>query len=251
MYLKIKESMNIHLYAQARMESTRLPGKTMAFVMGKPLLGYFIERLRQVKKADKIVILTTTQPADDVIEDFCQNNGIDCYRGSEQDVLARYYQAAQQFHPDAIVRVTADCPLIDPDLIDQVIQQYEEAYPSYDYLSNCLERTFPRGMDVEVFSFNALKKAFIEAQLPEEREHVTPYLYRHPELFRLKNVFSSKPLAGYRWTVDTSEDLHLITLILKHLYPLHPQFRLNDILELLQHHPDWNQINQNIIQKPL
>lgn len=243
--------MQVHIYAQARMGSTRLPGKIMMPVMGKPLLEYFVERLLQVKEADQIAILTTTQPADKVIEEFCQQKGITCFRGPEEDVLTRYYQAAELFQPNAIVRVTADCPLIDPDVINQVIRTYRDHFPAYDYISNCLERTFPRGFDTEIFSFNALKIAYKEAKNPEEREHVTPYIYRHPDLFHLKNLTSTKPLANYRWTVDTPEDFLLISLILEHLYPKNPLFRLNDILNLLEQHPDWNRINTHIIQKPI
>jgi spore coat polysaccharide biosynthesis protein SpsF len=243
--------MKVEIYVQARMRSTRLPGKVMKTILGKPLLGYLIERLKQVKEADAFAILTTTHPDDDVIESYCQQEGILCYRGPEKDVLTRYYQVAQERKPDAIVRITSDCPLIDPDIVDQVIQIYRKDYPHEDYVSNSLERTYPRGLDTEIFSFQALEEAFKKAIKEEEREHVTLYIYQHPEQFRLKNVSNSTFLSEYRWTVDTSEDFTLIRLILENLYPIHPSFRLKDVLCLLQKNPEWNKINAHIQQKQI
>lgn len=241
--------MRIEIFVQARMGSTRLPGKVMMPVLGRPLLDYLLERLAQVKEASAIAVLTTHQSIDDSIVSFCQQKGIPCYRGPEDDVLARYYQVAKERRPDAIVRITADCPLIDPDIVDQVIHTYSSFFPSYDYVSNSLQRTYPRGLDTEVFSFQALEQAFHQAGELAEREHVTPYLYRHPEKFRLYNIASPCSLAHYRWTVDTVEDFTLIRLILEHLYATHPHFRLNDILQLLHQHPQWNLINAHIEQK--
>ncbi len=243
--------MHVEIFVQARMGSTRLPGKVMLPVMGKPLLEYLMERLKQVREADELAVLTTTQPDDDQIMAFCQQRGILCYRGPEEDVLTRYHQIAIQRHPDAIVRITADCPLIDPDIVDQVIRSYRETFPTYDYLSNSLIRTYPSGLDTEIFSFQALNRAFQEAKEPAEREHVTLYFYRHPEQFHLKNIASPILLGHHRWTVDTLDDFILIRLILEHLYPSSPLFRLKDILHLLQRHPEWNQINAHIKQKPL
>jgi spore coat polysaccharide biosynthesis protein SpsF len=243
--------MRIEVFVQARMGSTRLPGKVMMPVLGKPLLEYLIERLQQIKEANAFAILTTTQSEDDMIVNFCQKKGVACYRGSEEDVLARYHQVALERHPDAIVRITADCPLIDPEIVDQVIKTYREAFPTYDYVSNGLERTYPRGLDTEVFSFQALDEAFKQAKDLAEREHVTPYIYRHSEKFHLKNVASPVHLDQHRWTVDTFEDFTLIRLILEHLYSSHPSFRLKDILHLIEQHPDWSQINVHIKQKQL
>lgn len=243
------KSMTVEIYVQARMGSTRLPGKVMMQVLGQPLLKFQIERLQQVKQADAIVILTTTSPKDDVIVDFCKENRILCYRGPEDDVLGRYYQSAQKRKPDTIVRITADCPLIDPEVVDEVITAFKDSSPPYDYVSNSLISTYPRGLDTEVFSFSALEKAFHNGHEPYEREHVTPYLYGHPELFRLKNVASPVNLAHHRWTVDTPEDFHLIRLILENLYPKNPQFRLKDVLGLMEKHPDWVAINAHIQQK--
>lgn len=241
--------MRVEVFVQARMGSTRLPGKVLKSVLGKTLLEFLVERLSQAKEIADVVILTTTQPADDAIEQFCQQRGIACFRGSEDNVLERYYQAALQRQPDAIVRVTADCPLIDPEVLDQVVRVFKKHAADIDFVSNTLEGTFPRGLDVEVFSFQALEKAFQEARFPEELEHVTVYFYRHPKLFRLKNVAHPISLVQHRWTVDTPEDLALITLILEHLYPKNSHFRLKDILNLLGQHPKWSQLNAHVKQK--
>jgi spore coat polysaccharide biosynthesis protein SpsF len=243
--------MHIEAFIQARMGSTRLPGKVLKRVLGKPLLDFLVERLAQSKEIDDIVVLTSTQASDDLIANFCQERGILCFRGSEEDVLDRYYQAALWRKPEGIVRITADCPLIDPEIVDQVVQVFRKNNPHMDYVSNALQRTFPRGLDVEVFSFQALQQAFQLAIHPEEREHVTLYLYRHPERFHLKNVAHQPSLSHHRWTVDTSEDFALIQLILENLYPSHPQFRLKDILQLLAQHPQWSELNSHIEQKKL
>lgn len=243
--------MRVEAFIQARMGSTRLPGKVLKKVLGKPLLEFLIERLHDAKKIDDIVILTTNEPVDDSIVSFCEERNIACLRGSTEDVLDRYYQAAVLRKPDAIVRITADCPLIDPEIVDEVTETFSREYPKIDYASNTFNRTFPRGLDVEIFSFESLEKAFYRAIYPEEREHVTVYLYRHPELFRLKHIVHTPSLGYHRWTVDTAEDFTLIRLILEHLYPTHPQFRLNDILNLLFHYPQWIQLNAHIEQKTL
>ena len=243
--------MRTEIYVQARMGSTRLPGKVMKPVLGKPLLEYLIERLHRVKEADDCAILTTTNPRDDVLVNFCEKLGVACYRGPEEDVLERYYRVALERKPDAIVRITSDCPLIDPDEVDKVIRTFQESFPTYDYVSNSIERTYPRGLDAEIFSYNALEQAFYEAKAPFEREHVTPYIYNHPKLFRFKNVSANEILNSHRWTVDTEEDFMLIRLILESLYPGNPNFKMQDILNLLKLHPEWSLINAHIIQKAL
>lgn len=241
--------MHIDVFLQARMGSTRLPGKVLKPVLARPLLSYQIERLRESKEIDGIVVLTSTAPADKAVEQFCLDNGIDCLRGSEEDVLDRYYRAALARRPDAIVRVTGDCPIIDPEIVDQVVHFFRKNYPRYDYVSNSMERTYPRGLDVEVFTSKALERAAKEGNSAFEREHVTPFFYQHPELFSLKNIALSPSLAYHRWTVDTPEDFELIRRIIEALYPTNPQFRLKDILDLLQKHPDWSLINAHIPQR--
>jgi spore coat polysaccharide biosynthesis protein SpsF len=243
--------MRIEAFIQARMGSTRLPGKVLKKVLGRPLLDFLVERLRQSKEIDEIVILTSDQRQDDQIVHFCQEKNLCCYRGSEDDVLDRYYQAALERAPEGIVRITADCPLIDPEVVDQVVRVFRQNDLTIDYVSNTLERTFPRGLDVEVFSSKAIEQAFQKADRQEEREHVTLYLYRHPEQFHLMNVSHDPSLGHYRWTVDTPEDFALVRLILEHLYPKKPQFRLKDVLQLLNEHRDWNELNAHIEQKKL
>lgn len=243
--------MKVEIYIQARMGSTRLPGKILKTVLGKPLLEYLIERVKKVKNASTFAILTTTNPQDDSIADYCERHHVLYYRGSEEDVLTRYYEVGLKRKPDAIVRITADCPLVDPDVVDQAIQLFKDSQPDCDYLSNSLQRTYPRGLDVEVFSFKSLEQAHHQAQQPFEREHVTPYFYQHPNLFKLKNMTSGQCLEDYRWTVDTVEDLTLVTLILENLYPHKSDFKLKDILLLLKQHPEWNQINSHVKQKLL
>jgi len=231
------------------MTSTRLPGKVLYEVMGKPLLEYQIERLGRAKLADKIVIATTTNESDLPIVELCKRLGVAYYRGSEEDVLSRYYEAAAEFGADVIIRATSDCPLIDPGVIDEVIGMYIKNREKYDYVSNTLERTYPRGLDTEVFSMTALKKAHKEASEQPEREHVTLYMYRHPERFRLASSSATKDYSKHRWTVDTPEDFGLIKLILQELYPLNSRFTWMDVIGLLNEHPEWVQINAAIEQK--
>jgi spore coat polysaccharide biosynthesis protein SpsF len=237
------------IIVQARMTSTRLPGKVLKTVLGKPLLEYQIERLRRVKLADAIVIATTTNPTDDPIVALCTSLSIPYYRGSEQDVLSRYYEAAQIHQADVIVRVTSDCPLIDPQVIDQVIQYYIDHQDQYDYVSNSLERTYPRGMDTEVFSFKVLQEIFLEAKALPDREHVTPFIYRHSERYRLAGIQYVKNCSHYRWTVDTQEDFELITRMIEAIYPRTQNFTLSDCLSLVQNNPSWSTINAHIEQK--
>lgn len=241
--------MQIDIFIQARMGSTRLPGKILKSVLGRPLLFFLLERLKGVKKASSCTILTTTHPLDDITEDFCNEYGVPYYRGPEENVLKRYYEAACEKKSDAIIRITADCPLMDSTVVDQLIDVYVNNFPKYDYVSNALERTFPRGLDIEIFSFNALEKAYFSAQDLQEQEHVTLYMYRHPELFSLKNVSLPEDFSQYRLTVDTPEDFTLIQLLLEELYPKNPHFTMQETINLLQAHPEWILINGNVLQK--
>lgn len=237
------------IIVQARMTSTRLPGKVLKKVLDKPLLEYQIERLLRVKMADEIVIATTINDTDLPIIELCNRLSVPFFRGSEEDVLSRYYKAALSYKADIIVRVTSDCPIVDPQVIDKVIQFYVEHYPKYDYVSNCLERTYPRGMDTEVFSFKVLDDAFKEATIQSDREHVTPFIYRQPHRYRLANVISSENQSQYRWTVDTSEDYQLIKKIIVNLYPINQFFNLQDCVTLINKNPEWKRINIHIKQK--
>lgn len=225
------------------MLATRLPGKPLKKVLGKPLLLYLTDRLKRVKLADQVIIATTLNPADDKIVAAAT---VPCFRGSEVDVLDRYYQTAKEFSADVVVRVTGDCPLIDPKIVDRMIAFFLNG--DFDYATNTLVRTYPRGMDVEVFTFKALEKAAHEAKAPEEREHVTPYFYRHPEMFKLGSLTGERDLSRYRVTVDTEEDLKLITLLLE---TVKKDFDLDDLVKVLQENPEWERINAHVQQKAL
>lgn len=236
------------LIVQARMTSTRLPGKVLLPLAGVPMLTRLVERLRRVQRASGIVIATTTNATDEPIAALCAQLGVPCHRGSEHDVLSRYTDAAREHGADVVVRITADCPLIDPALIDQVIAVYQEG--GSDYVSNMLPPTWPYGMAVEVFSAAALQQAHAEATQAAAREHVTPFIYGHPERYRLRNVESPVDLSHHRWTVDTPEDYALVSRLFERLIPTRPNFTQADVLALLEQHPDWIAINQHIRQKP-
>lgn len=240
--------MSTVVIVQSRMGSTRLPGKVMMPLAGKPILSRLLERLDRMKVPHRTVVATTTSAADDILANFCAEHGVDCFRGSEEDVLSRYFAAAQQFGADLIVRVTADCPLLDPAVIDQAVEAMAVAHGSIDYVSNMLKPTYPYGMAVEVFSMRSLTLAHQNANQIAEREHVTPYIYWNPDQFRLQNIALSSDLSHHRWTVDTSQDYELVKLIFEKLYPSRPHFGLNDILKLMDEHPDWSMINQAIQQ---
>ena len=237
------------IIVQARMGSTRLPGKVLKPVLGKPLLSYLVERLRRVQYIEGIVIATSTNPIDDEIASFCDAHSLHCFRGSEDDVLGRYYAAAEAFDLEVVVRITADCPLIDPKLIDRALFCMRTHYDELDYLSNALERTFPRGMDIEIIRFDALKEAFYHAKEKSEREHVTPFIIKQPGHFKLGNFFQKQDESRHRLTVDTVEDFTLIRYILEELYPKNSEFDLQDIMRLLDTHKEWEKINQHVMQK--
>jgi spore coat polysaccharide biosynthesis protein SpsF len=241
--------MKIGVVIQARMGSTRLPGKVLKEVNGKTLLAYQIERVRRVQSIDEIIIATTTEPQDDQIVDFCISNNVNYFRGSVSDVLDRYFQSSIRFELDAVVRLTSDCPLIDPVIIDKVIETFIGIYPNVDYVSNTIERTYPRGMDTEIMSFSTLQRAHSNANEMFFREHVTSYIYNHPEKFRILNVAAEENQSDYRLTVDTEEDFELIKRILEKLYKESKDFTLKEIVKLLESNPSWKKINQHIEQK--
>lgn len=241
--------MGIAIIVQARMTSTRLPGKVLKTVMGKPLLEYLVERLRKVKLADKIIIATTINNTDEPIVELCKKLDVLCFRGSEGNVLSRYFYAAGMYNAHTVVRITSDCPLIDPNVVDNIIGFYLRNKKRYDYVSNTLKRTFPRGMDVEVFDFKLLSEAFNETDLSYDCEHVTPFIYRQPQRYRVHNISYIQDKSFYRWTVDTKEDFELIEVILNSIYPTKPDFTLEDLLELLEKNPQWLKINSHIEQK--
>jgi spore coat polysaccharide biosynthesis protein SpsF len=234
---------------QARMTSTRLPGKVLKEVLGKPLLQYELERLFRIPSLNDLVVATTENASDNPVAELASACGAGLFRGSEEDVLARYYGAAREANADVVVRFTADCPLIDPVVSEKVIRHYLDHAESFEYVSNTLVRSFPRGLDTEVFSFSGLDTAFHEAVAPAEREHVTPFLYRNPDRFRLGNVVHGEDLSHHRWTVDTQEDFELIRLLLEALYPEKPDFILGDVLSVFKKIPELWEINASVRQK--
>lgn len=239
--------MTTAIIVQARMGSSRLPGKVLKPILGRPLLSYQLERLRRCKAADRLVIATTDKPADDAIAAFCAEEAVAVTRGSEDDVLGRYHGALERFPAQTVVRVTADCPLIDPALLDELIGVF--AGGGFDFVSNMLQPTYPYGMAVEVMTAAALREAHREARDTAEREHVTLFIYRRPQRYRLKSVTMSPDLSRHRWTVDTPEDFELVSRILGDLYLRKPQFTMADVLALLDKHPDWPAINAHVEQK--
>jgi len=241
--------MRVVIITQARMTSTRLPGKVLKKVQGKSLLEHQLDRLKRVVTADEIIVATTVNETDEPIVALCEQLQVIFHRGSEDDVLARYYEAAQPFKPDVVVRVTSDCPVVDPEVIDKVIQYYLNHYPHYDYVSNCLKRSYPRGMDTEVFSFKALEEAFNEATVHPDREHVTSFIQHQPNRYKLGDVTFFQNQSNHRWTVDTEEDFELVSNIINALYPEKTNFTLEDILKLLEKKPKWSKINTHIEQK--
>jgi len=237
------------IISQARMTSTRLPGKVLKKVQGKSLLEYQIERLKRSRIADEIVIATTTNESDLLIVELCQQLQVKYFRGSEEDVLSRYYEAAKKFKADVVVRVTSDCPVIDPMVIDSVISYFLEKYPDFDYISNTQERSFPRGMDTEVFSIKALTEAFNETTAKPDREHVTTFIRHQGDRYKLGGLTYHENQSLHRWTVDTEEDLNLVSKIIDALYPEKVDFTLKDILNLLEKNPAWATINAHVEQK--
>jgi spore coat polysaccharide biosynthesis protein SpsF len=232
---------------QARMGATRLPGKVLEDIAGQPMLARVVNRTCRAKTLNSVVIATTTQPADDVIVRLCGDQGWPFFRGSEEDVLDRYYQAALASQVDAIARITSDCPLIEPEIIDKVVSEFLSSYLEVDYVSNTLVRTFPRGLDVEVMSFAALEKAWREDSNPSWREHVTSYIWRHPEKFKIRNVANDTDYSYMRWCVDTSEDLAFVRKVYDCFQ--NDAFTWRQVLRLLKKHPEWLEINQHVRQK--
>jgi len=232
---------------QTRIGSSRLRSKVLENLAGEPMIARVINRTHRAKALDDVIVATTTEPADDIIVDLCKERGWPFFRGSEDDVLDRYYGAALAFEADVIVRLTSDCPLIDSEIIDLVVGELSSHNSEVAYVSNTLVRTFPRGLDVEVMSFQTLRRAWQEDNNPAWREHVTPYIYRHPEKFKTRNVVNDIDYSFMRWTVDTVEDLTFVRKIYDHFR--HDSFTWKDVMQLLEAHPDWIEINRYIEQK--
>lgn len=239
--------MKIVAIIQARMTSTRLPGKVLKEVNGEPLLQHMLNRLKRSEKIDEIVVATTINEADNSIVELCHALGVKTYRGSESDVLSRYYECAKEAEADVIIRMTSDCPVIDPIIVDQIVEFY--LANKTDYVSNSIERSYPRGMDTEVFSFKALEKAYVFGIDEVEREHVTPYIYRNTEQFEIKSYSYREDESEYRLTVDTIDDFKLIVWLISSFED--DYYTLEDILEFLKANPEMAKINFHIEQKKL
>ena len=235
--------LNISAIIQARIGSTRLPGKVLMKLNEDTVLSLLLKQLKHSKFLDEKIIATTNNPKDDVIEKFTTSNNIKLFRGDSDNVLDRYYQCAKRFSLTHIVRITADNPLIDPDIIDQAIKKYSTF--NYDYLTNSIDRTFPNGTEVEIFSFDALEIAWKYAKKKSEREHVTPYFYNNPKKFKIHHFKQKKNQSKFRYTIDRKEDYALIVEILSRIKKR--PVRTSDIIDLLTTNPQLLKLNSHII----
>lgn len=238
--------MRIVAIVQARMGSKRLPGKVLKDLGGATMLERVVSRARRSERVDDLLVATSSESADEPIVVECHRLQVNVFRGSEQDVLDRYYKAAQQAQADAVLRITADCPFIDPALLDELLRAFVISQP--DYASNCLDRSYPRGLDAEVMTFAALSRAWREADVPYQREHVTPYLYENPSKFSIFSVAGAEDYSEFRWTVDTAEDLELARAVYLHFWN-RDDFGWLDVLRLMTAQPQLAQINQYVRQK--
>jgi spore coat polysaccharide biosynthesis protein SpsF len=246
--LDLVTSMKTLAIIQARMGSSRLPGKVLMDLCGASVLDRVVSRLGRSQEITQIVVATTSAPADDAIVRECDRLQALCFRGSEDDVLGRYYECARAYPANAIVRITSDCPLIDPNLVDETIRMFRSEHA--DYASNVIPRTYPRGLDTEVFTCDALERAGREAREPYEREHVTPYFYQHPETFRLASVSGAVDYSHYRWTLDTREDLELLRAIYSR-FEGRDDFSWQDVIALMKREAQLAELNSQVLQKSL
>ncbi|MES2353791.1 MAG: glycosyltransferase family protein [Pseudomonadota bacterium] len=238
--------MNILAILQARTSSTRLPGKVLKPILGRPMIERQIERLRRAKNFDRLIVATSDDANDSALAELCAELSVDCFRGSLNDVLDRFYQAALPHQPQHVVRLTGDCPLADPGLIDAVIAMH--IANGNDYTANCLQATFPDGLDVEVVRFSALAEAWREARLPSQREHVLPFIHSAPERYQIGHYRNDVDLSNLRWTVDEPGDYDLVSHIYEALYPANPAFTTADILMLLEKEPVLRTLNTHYVR---
>jgi spore coat polysaccharide biosynthesis protein SpsF len=238
--------MKVVAIIQARVGSTRLPAKVLLDLAGESMLARVVARARRVQRIDEVLVATTDQAADDAIVAECRKYSVPVSRGDQNDVLDRYFRAAQLSKAEAVVRITSDCPLLDPGVTEKTVAAFLDERP--DYASNTLERTYPRGLDTEVISLAALSRAWQVARQPYEREHVTPHIIEHPEAFKHLSVTGEENFSQHRWTVDTPEDLRLV----REIYSRSPgdgQFSWRDVLQLLEREPELVELNRSVQQK--
>ncbi len=241
---------------QARMGSTRLPGKVLIPILGRPMLLYIVERLRLVKEIDEVVVATSERPDNDAIRNFCKEHDVKCFSGSENNVLDRFYKAAKENRADVLVRVTGDCPLIDPDLVRKVVKEFLSK-KKYDLFSiatgaGASEEKFngyryPDGLDAEVFSFEALETAWKDAKEQLEIEHVTPFIWLRPQRFKVDLFRSKTDYSKMRWVVDNEDDFKVIELIYNALYKKKPDFGIREVLDFFKQHPELLEKNSHFI----
>ncbi len=243
--------MPVTAVVQARMGSTRLPGKVLRQLRSRSVLAHVVDRLRLAATLDLVVVATTTAGSDDAVVREAERLGALVTRGAEEDVLGRYVQAFDEHGGDVGVRITSDCPLIDPAIVDAAVLGFGRSHPPVDYLSNSLQRTYPRGYDVEVFGVAALRRVAQEATDTRDREHVTRYFYTHPSEFRLGSLRREDPAgsAAWRLTLDTPEDWEVLSHVFGALDRPGPPFGLSEVESYLERHPEVLAVNANIAQK--
>lgn len=243
--------MNVLAIIQARMGSSRLPGKVLLPVGGTPLIIHMLERLKRAKSLDKIYLATSVNAENDPLQKTVEKFGVTVFRGPENDVLSRYYEIAQKYKPTWVVRMTGDCPLIDPAMVDELVNFARAHENEYDYLTNAVEPTFPDGLDIEVFRFSLLEKAHKLGDDPAEREHVTAFfLGKNPQAKNIRTYHfkGAKDYSHLRWTVDCPEDFELVKTIFEHFLPHHPHFTWQDALQFVQKNPQLMELNKKFIR---
>ena len=248
----MSEKNKIIISIQARMGSSRLPGKVLKKICGKQMLQLMLERLSKCKLIDEIIISTTNNKNDDPIFEFTKNYGYQVFIGNEQDCLDRHYQAAKNRNAKFVCKITSDCPLIDPEIVDKVIKYFLENKNKFDYVSNVHPTTYPDGLDVEIFSMSALEKTWKEAKKNDEREHTTTYMWKNPSIFKIGSIImpnGENLFKKERWTVDYPEDFEFIKKIYENLYKKDKIFLMDEILEFLIKRKDVKKINQHLIEK--
>lgn len=235
---------------QARMQAERLPGKVLMDIGGKPMLTNVIERVRPARGIDELIVATSDRSYDDPIEELCNELNIPCFRGSEEDCLDRLHQAAKSVSADRVIRLTSDNPLVNAAFVEWVIEQFDATTPPCDFMDTTISATFPHGLSVEMYTTDAMGKAWNEDTNPKTREHVTAYIIQHPELFNTVHLTHSEDVASQRWTVDTAEDLQFVQTVFQHFTGSN-LFTWEEALRAIQKHPEWLEINSAIKQKPV
>lgn len=231
---------------QARMSSARLPGKVLAPLEGVPMIGRQLERIARARRVTRMIVATSSEPDDDPIASVASDFGAACYRGSLDDVLDRFRGAARSVDTEHVVRLTADCPLTDPRVLDRVVAAHLES--GCDYTANVIEPRYPDGLDVEVVTSSALERLWKSATQQDEREHVTLRVHRHPNEFSRHSVRCDRDLSSQRWTVDFEQDLEFVRRVFESIHPIKPDFGLEDVLELLEREPELSRINAKFVQ---